>query len=533
MAPIRNRLVLFVKNGAVMAPLIVAVGTIGASVWIACEQQRSSALPDTGWRPLLGAAGRTMLISGIAATISGVVGACVVLSVFAIRSTALRRVMFAAAVVPALVPPAVTATVLQRLGSAALIVAASVVAMPYAVIGQTLALRYCDVHAYLAARDLGLSRWPTWQVSAAPVWRFGAGAAWVWGVFLISSDPTIYQLLSGNRSFLPSHTLRAVLGGAPTSQMARVLTLYLVPACALAAIAVFLARRTRATMRESHDVYRIADLVKARWLIWGSGAVTVAAYGFIAYEIVRLAVAAAQTFPIDFAAMVWDLAPTVLLVVVVLPLSTLFGTVLALAVYRAPRVVRTFGWWLIFFMMFAAPPAVGAVLAMGFRTSIAVGPFVLPALVGGSAVFGGKIALVIAAMSVCVPVTAMLVLAVRSTQQGQIHAAARDLGATAIRSTFQVEGPALMPIVAIALCVEASLVLTYAAPVTFVQPVGVSVAASRIATLATTGFADEALAFSVLTGTLVALCMAWVYAVVRSTFAVSWFRTEPYRRKHG
>ena len=171
-------------------------------------------------------------------------------------------------------------------------------------------------------------------------------------------------------------------------------------------------------------------------------------------------------------------------------------------------------------MVIVSPVAVGSVRASAFRLPVTAGDqIVLPSLVGGGAILGGWICLLLAAVSVCLPLSTVLLLAALSLRSIDDVAAARDLGAGRVRVLMTVEAPYFSTIAIASLCLQAGMLLTNIAPLVFVQPSGTQLVTPTLLTLVASGLSDEAFALASIAGLLTCCAMAGVIAVVRTTIS--------------
>ncbi|MFT3942607.1 MAG: ABC transporter permease subunit [Ancrocorticia sp.] len=512
-----------------LLPVIAVTLVLLAPFVLMLRDDGDTSLPHASAPALASMAFRSALLPVLAVSIALLVAAAIVAAGYLVLPRWGRRVLFTACAVPFLFPPLITAYALHIVtGEPQLMASMVIAALPYAVFGQAISLRFADAALLVTARDLALGPLAVWRLTLRPLWLRGAGFGWAWGHLVLYSDPGLYEVFGGTRSYLASHLLRAVTGGAPPSDVFRALLCTLLPALMVAVLSA-LRPRWLHMPRLGHGG-NIADLLRGlrtpRWLRAGClliAALAWSAIGCLLVTVVRGALRAVFSGGGTTAAM---LIPTMILIVVAVPLSSGGALILATALVRTRGWVRSYGRSLVIFMVYMSPAAIGTVLAMGFRLPVSVqGQNILPSLVGGGAVWGGWLGLLMAAVSVCLPLSTVLVMAGMSLRSSDDSLVARDLGAGRLRVLFTVEAPYLLPLLIASLCVQAGMLLTSIAPLAFVEPSGIQLITPTLMRLTASSLADEAFALAVIAGLLTCLAMAGIIAVV-----LTMVQTSPRRK---
>lgn len=499
-------------------PVVAVALVMLAPFALMLREEAGTSLPQTPYSALAVMALRSAVLPAVAVTISLIVAAAVVAAGYLVLPRWTRRSLFAACAVPFLFPPVITAHAIHILVGRPMVMLSMVIAaLPYAVFDQAVSLRFADPALLATARDLSLGSLKVWRLTLRHLWVRGAGCGWAWGHLVLFSDPGLYEVYGGTRSYLASHLLRAVTGGAPTWAVFRALIFVLLPALVVAVL--FVLRPRWITLPRERQRGDIADLIRGlhtpRWLratCLAISAVVWLAIICLLATVTRGALRAVFHGDGPTASM---LIPTIILIIVAVPLSSGGALILAAAMVRITGRMRLYGRALVLFMVYTSPAAIGTVLAMGFRLPVtANGHSVLPSLVGGGAVWGGWLGLLMAAVSVCLPLSTVLVMAGMSLRSTKHSVVARDLGAGRMRVLLTVEAPYVLPIVIASLCLQAGMLLTSIAPLAFVEPSGVQLITPTLMRLTASSLSDEAFALAGIAGLLTCCAMAGIIAVV-------------------
>lgn len=499
MGPIRRALpvaVLAVVSMAVVFPFVLA--------W---RETPAAPLPVTSWNALIGLTLRSLALPMALSLIAAVLALGIVLFGYTVCGRGARRILFIACAIPFVFPPVIVAHAVDRwLGDPHLLLSSSIIVLPAAVFGQAVALRFIDVETLMLSRSLGLPTRTSWRLTVLPNWAKGAALAWMWGVFQLFSDPGIYELYGGHESHLASHVFRAVSAGAAGPSVVRAALLMLVPTVLM----TFVVTRARfwrhggAARLSSRN--RIADVLHSSnipaWVKATAGAAVVASTVLIAGIVLTIAggsIVSSENGSVPTTSVL----PTVILIGVAVPVGAACALVLSTAIIRAHGHVRSYGIFLVIFMLFTSPTAIGAVYATALRVPVRMGEtVVIPAVVGGGSAAGGWIGLFLAALAVCTPVSTLLLLGLLSLRTTDAAAAARDLGAGPARVLLSVDFPYVAPMVVASLCTETGALLTNLSPLVFVQPGSIQLATPQLLRLAAGGQSDEAFALAMVTGLL-------------------------------
>lgn len=488
-----------------VAVLLLVTTVVILPYILAWRDTPSAKLPIPSWSRLIEVTARSLTLPIAGATIAAVVACLVVVTGYFVCRRPLRRVLFAAYAAPFLFPPVIVAQAVHvGFGQPQLLLSATLTALPAAVFGQAVSLRFIDADTLMLARSLGLGPWQSWKLTLFPAWVRGAGLGWLGGVFFLLSDPGIYDLYGGDDSFLASHILRTVAGGAPGPAVGRSALLMLVLTLIMTVIVlhprIWRGVRVRTLTGSDKLSQLIYDSRVPWWAKAVAGTVSLAAVGtigWVLWTIGRGCLRAASRGTVPTTA----LFPTIIVIVVAVPLSVACALVFAIALTHARGALKTYGRYLVVIMVLTSPTALGALLATAFRAPVEIGDHTLiPAIVGGGSTAGGWIGLFLAAVAVCLPLSTLLLLGLLSLGSTEAAEAARNLGAGPGRVLFTIELPYIVPMIVASLCVETSALLTNLSPLVFVQPGGVELATPALLTLAAGGQADQAFALAVVTG---------------------------------
>ncbi len=491
------------------------------------REEAGTSLPQTPFRALALMALRSAALPAVAVTISLAVAAAIVATGYLVLSRVPRRLLFMACAVPFLFPPVVTAHALHiAVGRPMVMVSMVVVALPYAVFGQAISLRFIDPALLMTARDLSLGPWTVWRLTVRPLWLQGAAFGWAWGHLVLFSDPGLPEVYGGTRSHLASHVLRAVTGGAPSSAVFRALLFLLLPALLVALLSVVWPRWLvfpRERLGHRGDISALIRGVHTPgWLRAGCVGVAVVAWTTIMYLLVTITRGGVRALLHGGGPTASMLIPTIILIIVAVPLSSGGAVLLATAIARTSGWVRVYSRALVIFMVYVSPAAIGTMLAMGFRLPITVnGHAIVPSLVGGGAVWGGWLGLLMAAVSVCLPLSTVLVMGGMSLRSTDDSMVARDLGAGRMRVLLTVEAPYVLPLLIASLCLQAGMLLTSIAPLAFVEPSGVQLITPTLMRLTASSLSDETCALAGIAGVLTCCAMAGITAAVLTMVTTS------------
>lgn len=453
-----------------------------------------------------------------------------------------KRVLHLIALVPVVSPPFAVATATIVLfgrrglvthgvfgieydiyGLDGLVFVLSLSLFPVAYLGLLGMMRGLDPAVEEAAMTMGASRWRVFRTVMLPLLAPGLA-----GPFLLLFVEAIADLanplvVSGDYTVLASRAYLAVTGEYDTTGASVYSLILLVPS-----IGVFVAQRywlgrkvrTTITGKPSGNVHLITSW--ARWPILALAVlvslIIVALYGTVVLGGVT------RVFGVDHALTFTHLhevllgvgqealKDTTLLAAIATPIAGVFGLLIAwLAVRHLPRS----GGWLDFAgTLGVAVP--GTVLGIGYllayRPSRYVGDVeVLPGLVGGSAVAGGAIAIVLAYIVRSVPAGLRTGTAALSQLHPSLEEASRDLGAGPSRTFRTITLPLIRPALLTGLGYGFARCMTSLSTIVLLVTPGTQIITSQILSAANTGRYGVAFAYCTV---LTALVLAG-FAIIR------------------
>ncbi|MEU7860472.1 iron ABC transporter permease [Nonomuraea sp. NPDC049141] len=388
---------------------------------------------------------------------------------------------------------------------------------PVAYLGLLGMMRSLDPAMEEAAMTLGAARWRVFRTVMLPLLAPGLA-----GPFLLLFVEAIADLanplvVSGDYTVLASRAYLAVTGEYDTTSASVYSLILLVPS-----IGVFVAQRywlsrkvrTTVTGRPSGTVHLITTW--ARWPVLALAVlvslVIVALYGtVIVGGVTRVfGVDHSLTFThlreVLFGVGQEALTDTTLLAAIATPIAGVFGLLIAwLAVRQLPRS----GGWLDFAgTLGVAVP--GTVLGIGYllayRPSRYVGDLeVLPGLVGGSAVAGGAVAIVLAYVVRSVPAGLRTGTAALSQLDPSLEEASKGLGAGPLRTFRTITLPLIRPALLTGLGYGFARCMTSLSTIILLVTPGTHIITSQILSAANTGRYGVAFAYcTVLTALVLA-----------------------------
>ncbi|MFG1941373.1 ABC transporter permease [Nonomuraea sp. NPDC048826] len=447
-----------------------------------------------------------------------------------------KRVLHLIALVPVVSPPFAVATATIVLfgrrglithgllgleydiyGLDGLVFVLSLSLFPVAYLGLLGMMRGLDPAMEEAAMTLGASRWRIFRTVMLPLLAPGLAAPFLLLFVEAIADLANPLVVGGDYTVLASRAYLAVTGEYDTTSASVYSLILLVPS-----IGVFLAQRywlgrkvrTTITGKPSGSVHLITGWV--RWPVYALAVlvalVIVALYGTV------VAGGVTRVFGVDHTLTFAHLhevllgvgreaiADTATLAVIATPIASAFGLVIAwLAVRHLPRS----GGWLDFAgTLGVAVP--GTVLGIGYllayRPDRYVGDLmVLPGLVGGSAVAGGSIAIVLAYIVRSVPAGLRTGTAALSQVHPSLEEASTDLGAGPLRTFRKVTLPLIRPALLTGLSYSFARCMTSISTIILLVTPGTRIITSQILSAANTGRYGVAFAYcTVLTAIVLA-----------------------------
>ena len=394
---------------------------------------------------------------------------------------------------------------------------------PVAYLGLLGMMRGLDPAMEEAAMTMGASRWRVFRTLMLPLLAPGLAAPFLLLFVEAIADLANPLVVSGDYTVLASRAYLAVTGEYDTTSASVYSLILLVPS-----IGVFVAQRywlgrkvrTTITGKPSGNVHLITGW--ARWLILAP-AVLVALVIVSLYGTVLLG-GVTRVFGVNYEPTFTHLREvllgagrealkdTTLLAVIATPIAGAFGLLIAwLAVRRLPRS----GGWLDFAgtLGIAVP---GTVLGIGYLLAYRPGRYVgdlqvFPGLVGGSAVGGGAIAIVLAYIVRSVPAGLRTGTAALSQLHPSLEEASWDLGAGPLRTFRKVTLPLVRPALLTGLSYGFARCMTSVSTIILLVTPGTHIITSQILSAANTGRYGVAFAYCTV---LTALVLAG-FAIIR------------------
>ncbi|QJC22066.1 substrate-binding domain-containing protein [Arcanobacterium buesumense] len=180
--------------------------------------------------------------------------------------------------------------------------------------------------------------------------------------------------------------------------------------------------------------------------------------------------------------------------------AVIIGVSLAIHEWAYTRWLRAF----MAFLLLGAPIGVGLLLTLMLRNNVEVAGYaIFPALVGSYSIGGGTIAVIIAYLTLAIPL-AYFFAVMMMNRMAIVARTARDIGANRLRVLFLVLWQMKGRFVAL-VAIVFGLTLTQTATLAFVQPAYLLVSSTNLVNLAERGDVGEVFATSLLTGGLAAL----------------------------
>jgi iron(III) transport system permease protein len=508
------------ERAAPIAVLLVATAAFVLPFVLSWRGPETAMLPAPGWGHLVVVTLRSLVLPIVASTVAALAGGVIVHFVYTSCPRVVRRLLLAFCVVPFVFSPVVVAAAVEQVvGTPNLFLAATLVALPPAVVGQSLGLRFADAETLMLARSLGMPTLAAWRAAVFPTWSRGAFLGWAWSVLQLFSDPGLPDVYGGTSSHLSSHIFRAVSAGESGPTVMRAMLFMMVPTLLIALVVTRRNFWVRIGARHDPTRFGVADLLRMNatrgWTKLVSGAVAALTVSMIATMCVVIMAGTVSRDPRD-PLQTTPILTTILLVIVAVPVGAALGLVLAVAVHRSQPCWRRYGMVLLVLMIFSPPSGIGAVLGTALNRPVVLGDtVVLPALVGGGAVAEGWIGLYVATLAVCVPVSAVVMLALRSDRSSTAGLTARTLGAGSVRAALTTDAVYFWPLLVTSLCVETGILLTSLAPLVFVQPGGSHLVTPQLLSEISGGYLDQAFTLAAVSGLLTGLAVTGLVVVVR------------------
>jgi iron(III) transport system permease protein len=317
---------------------------------------------------------------------------------------------------------------------------------PVAYLGLLGMFRAMDPALEEAAMNMGAGRWQVLRTLLLPLLAPGLVAPFMLLFVEAIADLANPLVLGGDYTVLASRAYLAVTGEYDLTSAAVYCVILLVPSLALYfGQRWWLGRKTRTTItgRPSGSVHLITGW--ARWPIYGLAllvaAVILSLYGTVIVGSVTRVFGVDNTFTLEylnevlFGVGVEAVLDTLAFAAIATPIAGIVGLVVAWLVVRHLR--RTA--WLLDLGGTLGVAVPGTVLGIGFvlayRPDRYLGPVeVFPSLVGGSALAGGAVAIILAYVVRSVPAGQRTAVAALSQLHPYIEQASTDLGASPLQT---------------------------------------------------------------------------------------------------
>lgn len=467
-------------------------------------------LPQMSIGTILRVTARSYMFPALAVLCATALASCAVFTCYMWLGSRLRHIVVALCVMPFLVPSVSLGMAIEEFTPyLSLPITCVMSAFSVSVITQMVAIRYIDAFVLSTLRDLGAKSSLIWRKVIFPVWSRGAVAGALWAMITLVSDPSLYEVFGGTKSFLASHTLRASIGGASMEQLFPVLCAYLIPGLLVTLLIVQRLSKSEWKSPRYMDGAILHNVVRGLFVHTVVRLVAVVITVFCLATIVLtfgiIICGAASGLRVESSFDFSSLLPTTALIALVLPISSFGALVWATAIHRAHRIWRHIGWGTVILCMFLSPVVGGVVLALGAR-----------AIRGDQIFLSGYAVLALAGISVCLPLSTLLLVVMRSFQHGAQVEIARDLGARTLRIALQVEGPTIYPMVLAVLCIQVTMILTSVAPFVFIETTEVTTMPVHIASLAAAHLSSQVFLITCVGAAITGVAIVVVVVLSRS-----------------
>ncbi|MGH3767222.1 MAG: ABC transporter permease [Pseudonocardiaceae bacterium] len=422
-----------------------------------------------------------------------------------------KRTLHVLALIPIISPPFAVATAMIVLygrnglishgllgveydiyGLDGLVIVLSLSFSPLAYLGLRGMLQALDPALEEAAMNLGASRGRIFRTVVLPLLAPGLIGPFLLLFMEAISDLANPLVLGGDYSVLASRAYLAVIGEFDTTSAAVYCVILLFPSIGLFMIQRYwLARKVRATVtgNPSGSVHLITGWT--RWPIFGAaaliGAVIVSLYATVLLGAMTRVFGVDNTLTLDhfrevfFGAGREAVLDTAMLATIATPLADLLGVVIAWLVVRQLRYTAP---WLDFAGMLgvAIPGTVfGIAYLLAYRTGITIGNVtIFPALVGGTAIAGGALAIVLSYVIRSMPGGQRTAIGALAQVHPSLEEASANLGASSAITFRRVVLPMIRPAVLTGLCYSFARSMTSVSAVVFLVTPGMKIMTSQI-----------------------------------------------------
>lgn len=409
----------------------------------------------------------------------------------------------------------------------------SVSFFPVAYLSLVGMMRALDPALEEAAMDMSASRWRIFRTVQLPLLAPGLAAAVLLLFVEALADLANPLVLGGDYTVLASRAYLAVTGEFDTTSAAVYSVILLAPA-----VAMFMAQRywlsgkvrTTVTGKPAGSVHLIRGW--ARWPIAGAAYLialvilslyaTVILGGFTEVFGVNNKFTLRHFREVLFGQGQQAVGDTALLAAIATPIAGLLGVVIAWLVVRQLR--ATAGWLDFIGTLGIAVPGtvygIGYVLA--YRTDWEIGPFtLLPSLVGGTAVLGGSLAIVLSFVIRSMPAGQRTAVGALAQLHPSIEQASADLGASQATTFRRVTLPLIRPALLTGLCYSFARCMTTVSTVVFLVTPETKIMTSQILNASNNGRYGVAFAYCTVLTVLVLLAFGAIRLILGGTAALN------------
>ncbi|MDX3799141.1 iron ABC transporter permease [Streptomyces sp. AK04-3B] len=397
---------------------------------------------------------------------------------------------------------------------------------PVAYLGLLGMLRGLDPALEEAAMNMGASRWRILRTLILPLVAPGLVAPFLLLFVEAIADLANPLVLGGDYSVLAGRAYLAVTGEYDITGAAVYCVILLVPSLAMYfGQRRWMNRKVRTTItgRPSGSVHLITGW--ARWPVYGlallAAAVILSLYGTVIVGSVTRVFGVDNTFTLDYlkevvaGVGVEAVLDTLRFAAIATPVAGLVGLVIAWLVVR--HLDRTA--WLLDLGGTLGVAVPGTVLGIGFvlayRPDRWIGPVhAFPSLVGGSAVAGGAVAIVLAYIVRSVPAGQRTAVGSLSQLHPHIEQASTDLGASPLQTFRRVTLPLIRPALLTGLSYSFARSMTSVSTIVLLVTPETKIITSQVLSAASTGRYGVAFAYCTVLTTLVLIGFALIRFVV-------------------
>lgn len=463
-----------------------------------------------------------------------------------------KRVLHVIALVPIVSPPFAIATATIVLYGRSGIITNGLLGLEYDIYGLdglvfVLSLSFFPV-AYLsllgmmraldpaleeAAMDMSASRWRVFRTVQLPLLAPGLAAAVLLLFVEALADLANPLVLGGDYTVLASRAYLAVTGEFDTDSAAVYSVILLAPAVAMfIAQRYWLSRKVRTTVtgKPAGSVHLIRGW--ARWPIAGAAFLiavvilslytTVILGGFTEVFGVNNTLTFRHFREVLLGSGQEAVADTALLAAIATPIAGLLGVIIAWLVVRQLRATAS---WLDFIgtLGIAVPGTVyGIGYVLAYRTDLAIGPItLLPPLVGGTAVLGGALAIVLSYVIRSMPAGQRTAVGALAQLHPSIEQASADLGASQVTTFRRITLPLIRPALLTGLCYSFARCMTTVSTVVFLVTPETKIITSQILNASNNGRYGVAFAYCTVLTVIVLLAFGVIRLVIGSTAALN------------